>query len=144
MESFAYQYTGDPALYAADPYRSSDHDPLLLGSTSVPTTCQGLTPTIVGTPGDDVLRGGNGRDVIVGLGGDDVIHRRQRRRRALRRRRRGPRSPAATATTSCWGEAGDDVLAGDNGSDRLHGGEGEDVLRQGNGKGVQDPGGSAS
>jgi len=31
VESFAYQYTGDPALYAANPYRSSDHDPLLLG-----------------------------------------------------------------------------------------------------------------
>jgi len=31
VESFAYQYTGDPELYAANPYRSSDHDPLLLG-----------------------------------------------------------------------------------------------------------------
>jgi predicted extracellular nuclease len=31
VESFAYQYTGDPALYAPTPYRSSDHDPLVLG-----------------------------------------------------------------------------------------------------------------
>ena len=31
VESFAYQYVGDPALYAPTPYRSSDHDPLLLG-----------------------------------------------------------------------------------------------------------------
>ena len=31
VESFAYQYTGDPALYAPNPYRSSDHDPLVLG-----------------------------------------------------------------------------------------------------------------
>jgi uncharacterized protein len=31
VESFAYQYTGDPALYAPHPYRSSDHDPLVLG-----------------------------------------------------------------------------------------------------------------
>jgi predicted extracellular nuclease len=31
VESFAYQYTGDPALYAPDQYRSSDHDPLLVG-----------------------------------------------------------------------------------------------------------------
>ncbi|TYP84596.1 ExeM/NucH family extracellular endonuclease [Blastococcus xanthinilyticus] len=31
VESFAYQYSGDPELYAANPYRSSDHDPLLLG-----------------------------------------------------------------------------------------------------------------
>ncbi|WP_113782941.1 ExeM/NucH family extracellular endonuclease [Geodermatophilus sp. TF02-6] len=31
VESVAYQYTGDPALYAPDPYRSSDHDPLVVG-----------------------------------------------------------------------------------------------------------------
>ncbi|NEK86345.1 ExeM/NucH family extracellular endonuclease [Blastococcus saxobsidens] len=31
VESFAYQYVGDPELYRADPYRSSDHDPLVLG-----------------------------------------------------------------------------------------------------------------
>jgi predicted extracellular nuclease len=31
VESFAYQYVGDPALYAPNQYRSSDHDPLLLG-----------------------------------------------------------------------------------------------------------------
>ncbi len=31
VESFAYQYDGDPALYAPNPFRSSDHDPLLLG-----------------------------------------------------------------------------------------------------------------
>lgn len=31
VESSAYQYTGDPELYVPDPYRSSDHDPLLLG-----------------------------------------------------------------------------------------------------------------
>ena len=30
-ESSAYQYDGDPALYAPDPYRSSDHDPLVVG-----------------------------------------------------------------------------------------------------------------
>jgi predicted extracellular nuclease len=31
VESGAYQYDGDPALYAADPFRSSDHDPLVVG-----------------------------------------------------------------------------------------------------------------
>ena len=31
VESFAYQYGGDPALYAPHPYRSSDHDPVVLG-----------------------------------------------------------------------------------------------------------------
>ncbi len=31
VESGAYQYDGDPALYAADPFRSSDHDPVVVG-----------------------------------------------------------------------------------------------------------------
>lgn len=31
VESSAYQYTGDAALYAPDEYRSSDHDPLVVG-----------------------------------------------------------------------------------------------------------------
>lgn len=35
--------------------------------------CFGRQPTIVGTPGDDVLRGTSGNDVIVGRGGDDTI-----------------------------------------------------------------------
>ncbi|TQN43229.1 5'-nucleotidase [Blastococcus colisei] len=31
VESFAYQYNGAPGLYASDPFRSSDHDPILVG-----------------------------------------------------------------------------------------------------------------
>ena len=34
VESVAYQYDGDPALYAADQFRSSDHDPLISALTS--------------------------------------------------------------------------------------------------------------
>src|SRR3712207_7961993 len=72
VESFAYQYEGDPALYAPDQFRSSDHDPLLLG-IDLAERCQGLLPTITGTNGDDVLTGTTDVDVIMGLGGDDVI-----------------------------------------------------------------------
>ena len=54
VESFAYQYDGDPALYAPNPYRSSDHDPLVLG-IDLEERCQGLLPTITGTDGADVL-----------------------------------------------------------------------------------------
>jgi predicted extracellular nuclease len=64
VESLAYQYVGDPALYAPNPYRSSDHDPLVLG-IDLEGRCHGLLPTIRGTDGDDVLRGGYGRDVIT-------------------------------------------------------------------------------
>ncbi|MGY1762779.1 ExeM/NucH family extracellular endonuclease [Geodermatophilus sp. SYSU D00779] len=63
VESSAYQYDGDPALYAADPYRSSDHDPLVVG-IDLDERCRGPVPTVTGTEGDDVLRGGNGDDVL--------------------------------------------------------------------------------
>lgn len=98
-ESSAYQYTGDPALYAPDPYRSSDHDPLVLG-IDLEERCAGLLPTVAGTPGDDALPGTSGRDVVMGLGGDDVLS----------------------------GGNGEDVLCGGAGSDPLRGGSGDDVL----------------
>ncbi|MGY1720667.1 ExeM/NucH family extracellular endonuclease [Blastococcus sp. SYSU DS0552] len=116
VESFAYQYTGDPALYAADPYRSSDHDPLVLG-IDLEERCQGLLPTIRGTAGRDVLSGTNGRDVIMGLGGDDEI-----------RGRNGD-------DVICGG-AGNDRIAGENGDDVLSGGFGDDWLNGGNGDDV--------
>ena len=63
VESAAYQYDGDPALYAADPYRSSDHDPLVV-VIDLDERSQGLAPTLNGTEGDDVLPGTDGRDVV--------------------------------------------------------------------------------
>jgi Ca2+-binding RTX toxin-like protein len=108
VESFAYQYTGAPGLYAPDPYRSSDHDPLVLGidlEEPVQELCRGLVPTLVGGDGDDVLHGSSGVDVIAGLAGDDVI----------------------------VGGNGDDVLCGGDGDDKVRGGGGDDVLDGGAG-----------
>jgi Ca2+-binding RTX toxin-like protein len=113
VESSAYQYTGDPALYAANPYRSSDHDPLVFG-IDLEERCQGLLPTITGTNGNDVLVGTRGIDVIMGLGGDDVI-------------------AGGNAADVICGGAGNDQLAGDNGADVLSGGFGDDSLAGGNG-----------
>lgn len=113
-ESSAYQYNGDPALYAADPYRSSDHDPLVVG-IDLEERCAGLLPTLRGTPGDDVLRGTDGPDVIIGLGGDDTIS-------------------GANGDDVLCGGAGDDGLAGGNGADTLLGGFGADALDGGNGE----------
>lgn len=57
----------------SDALRSSDHDPIIVGLVldSIPDTptCNGRPATIVGTPGDDVIDGGNGKDVIVTFGG---------------------------------------------------------------------------
>jgi Ca2+-binding RTX toxin-like protein len=58
--------------------------------------CLEAIPTIVGTPGDDVLAGTNRADVIAGRGGDDVI-------------------------TASWG---DDIVCGGDGDDRISAGTG--------------------
>ncbi|MGH8840157.1 MAG: ExeM/NucH family extracellular endonuclease [Jiangellaceae bacterium] len=116
VESFAYQYDGDPALYAENPFRSSDHDPLVLG-IDLQERCAGLLPTIRGTDGPDVLTGTVKSDVIMGLGGDDVIR-------------------GANAEDVICGGAGDDTLRGENAADVLLGGFGDDVLFGGNGDDV--------
>ncbi|KRF06434.1 hypothetical protein ASG88_19970 [Nocardioides sp. Soil777] len=67
---------------------------------AVGPTCDGRTPTIVGTEGSDRLTGTPGDDVIAGLGGRDLIA----------------------------GGAGDDVVCGDAGPDEITGGEGDDRL----------------
>jgi len=142
VESFAYQYEGDPALYAPHPYRSSDHDPLVLG-IDLEERCQGLLPTITGTAGDDVLTGTDEIDVIMGLGGDDTI------------------TGGSGADVVCGGVGddhlaggngddvlsggfGDDGLTGENGADELIGGPGTDVLTQGRGEGSQEQDGVES
>jgi len=150
VESFAYQYTGDPELYAANPYRSSDHDPLLLGidlqevvAEPEPQLCQGLEPTIVGTEGDDVLSGTNGRDVIMGLGGNDTITGSNGEDVICG----GDGTDVITGGNGddvLFGGAGDDDLHGDNGSDTLIGGSGTDVLDQGRGKGREEQEGAES
>jgi predicted extracellular nuclease len=113
VESFAYQYVGDPALYAANPFRSSDHDPLVLG-VDLEERCQGLLPTITGTDGNDVLAGTTGADVIMGLGGNDTI------------------TGGNDRDVVCGG-AGNDQVSGDNGDDTVGGGFGDDTVNGGNG-----------
>jgi hypothetical protein len=80
--------------------------------------CNGRTATIVGTPGNDVIRGTSGIDVIVALGGDDTI------------------DALAGADIICGGAGndliragwGNDILFGGSGRDRLRGSRGNDAL----------------
>ena len=67
--------------------------------------CDGVAATIVGTPGDDVLKGTPGPDVISGLDGADVLN----------------------------GLGGDDIICSDAGYDVLRGGPGSDRLIGGSG-----------
>ena len=114
LPEFAAQVRSDPALYAPGPYRSSDHDPLLLGlDLQAPQAsdfrCGGKVPTILGTNSADVLRGTNKPDVIMALGGDDVV-------------RAGNGDDVVCAGT------GADTVGGGNGDDTLYGGAGQDQL----------------
>jgi len=56
----------------ASRYFTYDGKGLLTGQTIV-DVCQTLTPTIVGTEGDDTITGTNGDDIIFGLGGNDTV-----------------------------------------------------------------------
>ncbi|MCU0526299.1 MAG: ExeM/NucH family extracellular endonuclease, partial [Elainella sp. Prado103] len=66
------------SFYAPDAFRSSDHDPVLVGLNLTPT----VTPpniingtrradTLVGTSGNDIINGGDGGDSLAGEAGDD-------------------------------------------------------------------------
>lgn len=63
----------DPAN-ADDPYRSSDHDPVLVGLNLYKTfTGSALRDSLTGTPGDDILIGGGGADQLSGGSGQNIF-----------------------------------------------------------------------
>lgn len=64
----------EPDLYSATPYRSSDHDPVVIGLLLL-KKLDGTAgrDTLVGTPGDDIIVGGDGADTLTGGGGADVF-----------------------------------------------------------------------
>lgn len=61
-------------LYTSTPYRSSDHDPVVVGLRLVKSVqgSQGRD-TLVGTAGDDVMVGGAGADTLTGGAGNDLF-----------------------------------------------------------------------
>lgn len=75
------------------------------GTTTAPTSCNGLNATILGSESKDVIQGTSGDDVIVGGGGNDTI----------------------------YGNGGNDTICGNDGADKIHGGDGHDVLLGGGG-----------
>lgn len=95
-------------------------------------TCGGLTPTKVGTPGNDTLTGTGGVDVIAGLGGNDTINA-------------GSGDDvicggdghdtinSGSGNDKLSGEAGNDTLTGGSNDDTLDGGDGADTLSGGSG-----------
>ncbi|MBW4640987.1 MAG: ExeM/NucH family extracellular endonuclease [Gloeocapsa sp. UFS-A4-WI-NPMV-4B04] len=107
-----------PDFYTPTPYRSSDHDPVIVGinlSSPITTTNGGNgndtlngasgRDQINGTNGDDSLSGGNGNDILNGGNGNDIL----------------------------LGQVSNDSLIGANGDDLLYGGFGNDTLLGGSG-----------
>ncbi|MED5619819.1 ExeM/NucH family extracellular endonuclease [Ideonella sp. BN130291] len=62
-----------PDNYMPTPYRSSDHDPVVVG-LSLFRTIEGTAnrDSLTGTAGDDILIGGPGADLLAGRGGINV------------------------------------------------------------------------
>jgi uncharacterized protein len=125
-----------PGLYQPDAFRSSDHDPLMLGLDLTPTppgpTCRGLAATVVGTAASEVLFGTSGPDVIVAFGGNDAIFALGGDDTVCA----GDGSDAVFAGgghDTVLGEAGSDALFGEAGNDTLAGGASSDVLSGGQG-----------
>ncbi|MBK9347012.1 MAG: ExeM/NucH family extracellular endonuclease [Burkholderiales bacterium] len=63
-----------PDPFAVSAYRSSDHDPVVLG-LNLYKTVRGTTgrDTLLGSAGDDTITGGTGGDVLTGGAGADVF-----------------------------------------------------------------------
>lgn len=63
-----------PDPYEANPYRSSDHDPVLIG-LNLYKRIDGTTgrDTLLGTAGDDIIVGGAGADTLTGGAGADLF-----------------------------------------------------------------------
>ena len=74
-ESKAYDYDTSfkkdsvAGLYSDDPYRASDHNPVLIGLN----LGEEQVSNMIGTPNDDNLLGTDDNDVIAGTSGNDVV-----------------------------------------------------------------------
>jgi Ca2+-binding RTX toxin-like protein len=123
------------AIYEVNAYRTSDHDPVIVGLSLAPqcagqnaTVYVGLDGQIVGGPlngqpyngtlsgtgGPDVIAGTEGDDDIFGLGGDDLIC-------------------AGSGSDTVFGGLGGDTVDGGEGGDTLFGNAGDDAVDGGGG-----------
>ena len=84
------------------------------GPFGVAGNCNGITATILGTSGDDVIAGTSGDDVIVGLDGDDTIN-------------------GMGGNDIICGNLGDDIITAGSGNDEIYGGSDDDTIDAGDG-----------
>jgi metallophosphoesterase (TIGR03767 family) len=114
-------YNDHQAGFPAGEGQPVDENVELLIDNPLPTSadqCRGKQATIVGSPGDDTIRGTGDRDVIVAEGGDDQIDG-------------GGGNDlicAGDGADTVNGEGGNDDIRGEGGRDRARGGGGNDEL----------------
>ena len=97
-----------------------------------PDQCETLTPTIIGTEGDDVINGTDGPDIIFGLGGNDIING-AGGDDIICAGDGDDQISGGDGYDRLFGQIGNDEINGDNNADILNGGEGNDLLFGGRG-----------
>ncbi|MDQ4038399.1 MAG: Ig-like domain-containing protein, partial [Actinomycetota bacterium] len=113
--SFSYAPTGDFVGVDSFTYTAVDGSFASAPATVTITVTEPIPAgcTVLGTPGNDTLKGTQGADVICGLGGNDVL-------------------TGNNGADILYGGSGDDRLEGGNGNDILQGAAGTDTLLGGN------------
>ena len=133
--AFSATGTYDVKLTVTDSTGLTDTDTVRIEVTKSTTkSCKKLGATILGTPGNDTLRGGGKRDVIVGLGGRD---------RLFGRGGKDVICGKGGNDKKISGGPKNDKINGGGGNDRAGGGPGRDRVRGGTGKDRLDGGGGA-
>ncbi|PYB69568.1 beta strand repeat-containing protein, partial [Rhizobium wuzhouense] len=120
-------------LSGVERFEGTDGDDVILLPKSY-TTSDSVLIEIDGGKGNDTLQGsdiqgdkitgGEGNDLISGLGGDDELF-------------------GGKGSDEIWGGAGKDTIEGGDDADKLYGNDGEDILRGGAGDDIIDGGAGA-
>jgi predicted extracellular nuclease len=135
----SFKLPAQDAIYAPDAYRSSDHDPVIVGLNLLPQ-CNGQNATVyvdengiivggpqngqaysgtlIGTSGDDVIVGTESHDTILALGGNDTVCALDGNDVVL----------GSLGNDTIFGGSGNDAIFGNAGNDMIEGEEGNDVL----------------
>ena len=138
----------DPTLYEPDPFRSSDHDPVIVGLDLFANIIEGTPEAdrlvgletddkIFGRGGNDTVAGGLGDDELFGEAGNDVLRGDLNSRRPQVNLAGGNDTVAGGAGNDrIGGKSGDDELFGDEGNDQIWGDDGDDLIRGGLGNDI--------
>ncbi len=105
----------DPAIFdGTEPWRASDHDPVVVGLDLGSLNGTPLADNLTGTVAGETIRALGSGDLVFADGGDDLVL-------------------AGSGNDRIFGETGSDTLVGGNGDDVARGGEGDDLIAGGRG-----------